>query len=98
MRQNFLYDFTAQRSTIKTLFIKLYFVFTSNQNTIQTTLKILRVRLHFAFMNEDITLRRSTAIPGLFSRVIAGVPSLAMMLCHRKSRDQITGSASYTVG
>jgi len=77
--RHFLYDFTTQRSTIKTLFIKLYFVFTSNQNkTIHVTLKILCVRLNFAFMNEDDTTpRRPTAKPGLFSRVIAGVPRLA---------------------
>lgn len=84
----------------KTLFIELHFVFTSNQNkTIHITFQMLCVRLHFAIMNEDDTTSRwSTAIPGLLSRVMAGVPRLATDDIHRKSGDQITGSESYTVG
>ena len=83
-----MYDFVAQRSTIKTLFIKVDFVFTSNQNkTIHVTLKILCVRLQFAFVNEeDTTPRRSTAVPELFSRETASVPRLATDTMSSKKR------------
>ena len=87
LRRHFLYDIIAQRSTIKTLFIKLYFVFASNQNkTIHVTLKILCVRQHFTFVNEDTTPRRSTAKRGLFGGMKADVPRLATDAASSKKR------------